>query len=149
VSLTPGHLFVNRSRPAAVYESEVLMAEKEKIEKLTKAFLMEQKQGAFIASNVTKDRPSRSGKPVFAEEVGRPDNRHAQWERIKKARAANRLCHVFASKQDYLEFEKLPEPEKYELKRTLGLIRQTKELQQDYEKARADGTLTEPIGFLE
>ncbi len=65
--------------------------------KLSKKFLMEQEQGSYIVSNIFTDETT----PMFAEEIGSPQNRQSQWERIKKAGISERLCHVFESKVDY------------------------------------------------
>ncbi len=67
---------------------------------LTKKFLMEQRQGSYIASNICTDDMS----PMFAERIGRSENRQSQWERIKKAGVGNRLCRVFEDEKGYQQW---------------------------------------------
>ncbi len=71
--------------------------------KLTKQFLMEQPAGRYIVSNCYKRVSSNKYKPVFQEQVTALEQRHAQWERIKAARADGRLCFVYPSMEDYGE----------------------------------------------
>lgn len=69
--------------------------------KLTKGFLMDQPVGSYIVSNCYRRVSSSRYEPVFQEEVKKPEEREAQWERIKAARANGRLCFVYPSIEDY------------------------------------------------
>jgi len=70
------------------------------IEKLSKAFLMNLTDGVFLVSNLY----GIDKKPEFAEIVKPLSSRNDQWQRIKEARADQRLCHVFRTEKDYEEW---------------------------------------------
>jgi hypothetical protein len=65
--------------------------------KLTKKFLMELPEGVYLVSNVYEQK----GKPAFADNVSLLSQRNKQWERIIKASANQRLCHIFKTRKDY------------------------------------------------
>lgn len=73
-----------------------------KTEKLTKRFLMELPEGAYLVSNVYEQK----GKPAFAEKVSPPPERNKQWQKIVDARANHRLCDVFKTKKEYEAWSK-------------------------------------------
>jgi len=64
-------------------------------EKLTKAFLMAQKTGAFIVSN--SYRSPDGYRPSLNELVLEPAQRQNQWKRITAACADGRLCRIAAT----------------------------------------------------
>ena len=67
--------------------------------KLTKKILMAAPGGAYLVSNCYQgSTPLLS---IFEEIVSPPQERKQQWERVLTAHASQRLCRVFASKEDY------------------------------------------------
>lgn len=74
-----------------------------KRDKLSKKFLMELDTGLYLVSN-TYDNPYNRTIPyksIFSENVVAIEIRKEQWKRIVNARANNRLCDVFLSKENY------------------------------------------------
>jgi hypothetical protein len=68
---------------------------------LTKKFLMSLPNGVFIVSNVVHSLVE----PVFAEYVLSPaTERERQWEKIVSLGCNGRLCHVFKSEQEAIQF---------------------------------------------
>jgi hypothetical protein len=68
---------------------------------LTKKFLMSLPSGVFIVSNVGHSPVD----PVFAEYVLSPAvERERQWEKIMSRGCNGRLCTVFTSEQEAIEF---------------------------------------------
>jgi hypothetical protein len=70
--------------------------------KLTKKFFLQIPEGLYLVSNIgwTPDRP------IFEEKVLHNDNREGQWERILKRGVDQRLCYIFASKEDHEKWVK-------------------------------------------
>lgn len=62
-------------------------------ERLSRKLLMKLPAGAFVVSNGYRPFGGR----LFAEPVGTPESRDAQWARIRTAGAAGRLCYVIWS----------------------------------------------------
>lgn len=93
---------------------------KQKKTRLTKKFLMEQKQGSYITSNICTDERM----PIFAEKITSPEKRQAQWERIKKVGADNRLCRVLTGRLGR------------EASRCMYYIREFKRIQKQYDDLR-------------
>ena len=71
--------------------------------KLTKEFLMDQPVGSYVVSNCYRIVSPNKYEPVFQEEVKKQEERQAQWERIKAARANGRLCCVYPTSEDYMK----------------------------------------------
>ena len=69
--------------------------------KLSKKILMELPTGVYIVSNCYKRIRPDKYVPAIEEEVVPFEQREAQWERIKAARANHRLCFVYTSFEDY------------------------------------------------
>lgn len=65
--------------------------------KLTKKFFMGIPEGKYLASKLLLGRTQS----VFAEEVAALPDKPAQWNRIKNAGAAHRMCHIFRNESDY------------------------------------------------
>ena len=87
-----------------VYRSEDLMSEIVERTKLTKSFLMSLGEGMYVASNAWI--PVNRGAPTsrFEERVALPQNREAQWTRIKDAGADGRHCNVYDSPDDHTKW---------------------------------------------
>ena len=69
--------------------------------KLTRRFFMELEQGLYLVSNIQDGMTRESAKPVFAEAVAAPEQRGAQWQKIKDVRADGRLCDLFESPEQH------------------------------------------------
>lgn len=65
--------------------------------KLTKKFLMDLPEGAYLVSNLF----FKNNESVYAQKVSPISRREAQWEKNVEASANQRLCYVFKIKQDY------------------------------------------------
>jgi hypothetical protein len=63
--------------------------------KLTKKFLMELQNGAYIVSNCFY----KKGVPIYAGRVTPLYQREMQWRAIAEVAADQRLCYVFANKE--------------------------------------------------
>ena len=73
--------------------------------RLTRAAFMKLAAGSILVSNVF----SGPWRPAFSEPVAVPANRAAQWMRIKRARADQRLCRIFRSGSEFFSwFNSLP-----------------------------------------
>jgi hypothetical protein len=69
--------------------------------KLTKKYFMTVKPFMFLVSNCC----SAPFLPIFAESIEIEEaKREAQWQRIIDSGAAQRLCNVFITKQQWLNF---------------------------------------------
>ena len=68
--------------------------------RLTKRFLFSLPDGLYLVSNVME----APGQPMFAETVAPISGRTAQWQRILKAAANSRTCHVFADPAEFIKF---------------------------------------------
>ena len=64
---------------------------------LTKSFLAELDTGLYLVSNTYVGENT----PNFAEYVVAQEKRPEQWEKIKAAKAEQRICHVYRRKEDY------------------------------------------------
>jgi hypothetical protein len=69
--------------------------------KLTKKFFMDLPEGVYLVSNVYEDKKNI---PAYADKVGPLFKREEQWEQIVKTYADQRLCNVFKTKKDYLDW---------------------------------------------
>ena len=72
--------------------------------KLTKRLLMDQREGVYIASNQYIPVNPGPAVPTFEGHVARPDDREAQWERIKAAGANGRMCNVYEDPEDHVNW---------------------------------------------
>jgi len=68
--------------------------------KLTKELLMSLPTGVRLTSNVYKPSDGMSV-PLFAEFVAPPDDREAQWQRIRAEGMNGKTCRVFESRVAY------------------------------------------------
>lgn len=68
-----------------------------KTQRLTKKFLMELKEGMFIASKTVDE----GNTPVFSEYVSPLSEREEQWKKIVIASANQRVCQVFENEEAY------------------------------------------------
>jgi hypothetical protein len=66
----------------------------------TKKFLFSLGAGDYLVSNVVE----ALGQPTFAQIIKPKEHRETKWKEIVAARANGRLCHVFNSAKDYVEF---------------------------------------------
>ena len=69
--------------------------------KLTKKFFIDLPEGVYIVSNCYKKVRRNKYVPLFEETVGSLKERDTQWERIRSARANQRLCFVYTNLMDY------------------------------------------------
>ena len=72
-------------------------------QKLTKKLLLGLPRGAYLVSNCYKEEGEKMV-PCFQEVISDPDEREAQWQRIRNARADGRLCFIYPSKKAYEQY---------------------------------------------
>ena len=73
--------------------------------KLTKKFLMAQERGAHVVSNCYEMVSPGRHVTCFAEAVASPEDREAQWGRVKAAHADGRLCRIFRTVREYKKWQ--------------------------------------------
>ena len=79
---------------------------------LTKRFLMSLATGQYVVSGTYDRNDAREYAPCFRESGVPMDERQAQWERIKEARADGRRCTVLRGEFEYEAYIKsLPTPQ--------------------------------------
>jgi len=69
-------------------------------QKLTKQFFMSLPTGVYLVSNHCAVLKSGCITPVFNEYVTQRDERQTQWDRIRRAGAAQRMCDVYRGSED-------------------------------------------------
>jgi hypothetical protein len=69
-------------------------------QKLTKGFFLSLPKGVYLVSNHCVVLKSGCITPVFNEHVVGQDQRRAQWDRIRRTGAAQRVCDVYRSSED-------------------------------------------------
>jgi hypothetical protein len=77
-------------------------SQKSKGVKLTKKYFMELPEGVYLVSNVYEDKDT----PAYADLVPPLFKREEQWRKIVKSHADQRLCDVFKTKKDYIDWFK-------------------------------------------
>lgn len=63
---------------------------------------MELPEGVYLVSNVYEDKDT----PAYADEISPLFKREEQWRKIVKSHADQRLCDVFKTKKDYIDWFK-------------------------------------------
>jgi hypothetical protein len=76
--------------------------QKSKGVKLTKKYFMELPEGVYLVSNVYED----NNMPAYEDEVSPLLKREEQWGKIVESYADQRLCNVFKTKTDYIDWFK-------------------------------------------
>lgn len=69
--------------------------------RLTKAFLMAQPEGVYLASNAWIPINLEPPVSMYRGYVAPPEDREAQWEQIKVAGAQGRTCNIYESPEDH------------------------------------------------
>ena len=74
--------------------------------KLIKRFLLGLDEGLYLVSGVCDGTTRETATPAFVETVAPPEEREAQWQRIKAAFVDGRQCDLFEGPQHHSEWKR-------------------------------------------